>query len=730
MKKLVETALPLSEIRASGLREHTGAAGHPANLHMWWGRSPLLSTKAALTAALVDAPDSQEELLQRLERLQTGAYTEFGEKPTVFDPFSGFGGIPLIAQDLGLPVIAGDLNPVAVMLTKAASEIPSRFANLPPVNAMSLFKDYTGVTGLAEDVAYYGEWMIQRAKEQLHNLYPNDTEGVPVAWIWVRTAKCPNPACGCQMPLASTYILSGKAGNEVWAEPIADDNGEIHFEIRDGKCPEEHASNKVGKQGAIFRCPVCGSLTTDSYVKQMGQEDQLGSQMMAVVVDTPSGKRYLAPNDKQEAAADVPFPEDIPHGDIPDNAHWFTPPGFGLTAYSDLFSPRQLIFLTTLCDLLSEVQDKAASDALAAGMSETGGSLADGGTGALAYGQAVSVYLSFVIDKLADSNSTICTWRTTGGSLRNTFGRQAIPMTWTYAEGNPFSGITGNFETSLKNVVNAIKKLPSGGAVTAYQMDALSAAYPENVLICSELPYYHSIGYAHLSDYFYIWMRRGLKHVFTELFNQLVTSKNELSTVEKYFGKSLSDCEAEYAANLQTVFKKMYQAANPNYPILLFYEFHKVDLIACQDSIDSSQLTPFEMILSNLYDEGFAISAVWPMRTNTVVKNADGIRILIVARKKERSENVTKRGFVTALKRELPAMLTQGLSAGIDPEDREITGLGYGLSIFTRYSRVMNADGTNTGIHEAIKLIYIEVADWLHHFEDTCTNIDTTAKED
>lgn len=724
MKKLIETALPLSKIRAGGLRERTGAAGHPANLHMWWGRSPLISTKAALTAALVDAPKSQEELLQRLDRLQTGSYTEFGEKPTVFDPFSGFGGIPLIAQELDLPVIAGDLNPVAVMLTKAATEIPSKFSNLPPVNSMSLFKDYTGVTGLAEDVAYYGEWMIQRAKEQLQGLYPNEPEGVPSAWIWARTVKCPNPACGCQMPLASSYILSGKAGNEIWAEPVAD-NGKIRFEIRNGSCQKDNASNKIGKQGAIFRCPVCGSLTTDSYVKQMGRDHQLGAQMIAVVVDTTSGKQYHVPTPAQETAADVPIPDDIPHGDIPDNPHWFSPPGFGLTSYSDLFSPRQLTLLTTVCNLLTEVQDKVASDALAAGMPATGGSLAEGGIGALAYGQAVSIYLAFVIDKLADSNSTICTWRTTGGSLRNTFGRQAIPMTWTYAEGNPFSSITGNVETALKNVVSAIKKLPGGGQVAVAQIDAVTSAYPENVLICTELPYYHAIGYAHLSDYFYIWMRRSLKGIFPDLFNQLVTSKDELSSVNRYFGKTIKDSELEYRSKLHYVFDKMVRVCNPDYPSLLFFELHKADILACQ----SDSPGPWEMLLESLYEVGFSINAVWPMRASTVIENADGIRILIVVRKSERTEKATRRTFVATLKREISSLLETALCAEVDDEDKLVVGLGCGLSIFTQFVRVINADGTNMNIHDALQITYQEIVDWMQRTADNSDSC-AAAKED
>lgn len=273
-------------------------------------------------------------------------------------------------------------------------------------------------------------------------------------------------------------------------------------------------SNKVGSQGAVFRCPACGSLTTDAYVKQMGSSHKLGAQMMAISLETEDGIKYIAPSEKQMHAANVPIPEDAPPGEIPDNPHWFTPPGFGLKNYADLFSSRQLTMLTMFCDLLPEIQDKAASDALAAGMDASGGSLSNGGTGALAYGQAIGVYLAFVIDKIADANSTICSWRTTGNSLRNTFGRQAIPMVWTYAEGNPFSKITGNLSSALKSVVNAIRNLPIGSEVSVLQQDARMATYPQNIMVCTELPYYKAIGYAALSDYFYIWLRKSLKTIY------------------------------------------------------------------------------------------------------------------------------------------------------------------------------------------------------------------------
>lgn len=723
MKKLIETALPLSEINTKTISERT-IAGHPANLHMWWGRSPHYSSIVSLTSALVDASENEEETKNRLSRVLDGSYPEFGDKPTVFDPFSGFGGIPLAAQLLDLPVVAGDLNPVAVMLTKAATEIPAKFAGCRPVNDYSLFKDYKGSEGLAEDVQYYGEWLEQKAQEKLKDIYPNEPEGRPAAWIWARTVKCPNPACSCNIPMASSFVINGKAGQEAWVEPVID-SSTIRFELRKGKWPKEKETNKFRNYGARFICPVCGEITTDEYVKQKGLAHQFGAQLMALVIDTPNGKIYKAPNELQELAALVEILEDVPPGEIPDNAHWFSPPGFGITEYAELFSPRQMTMLTTFCELLKDVQDKVAIDALAAGMSPVGGSLADGGTGALAYSQAISVYLAFVIDKMADRNSTVCSWNSSGGNPRATFGRQAIPMVWNYAEGNPFSSITGNFKTTLKNIVACIEQLPCGSQVQTYQGDAVTVDYPENVMVCTELPYYKAIGYAHLSDFFYIWMRRSLKSVFPELFNQMVTSKEELSTVGQFYGKSQKECEQEYEEKMRAVLAKLYQSANTNYPSLLFFEYHKVDAKMMREMCDGT--SPWEIMMQSMIDAGFAINAVWPMRSEAYSQKADGTRVLIVARKAEKTEQSTRRGFITTLKRELPELIETAFCAGVDDCDKEIIAMGCGLTVFSRYKRIMNADGSNMNVHDALQLIYQETKDLIND-ENSTESTDT--KED
>lgn len=717
MKKLIETALPLSKVNEKTISERT-VSGHPANLHMWWGRSPQYSSIVSLTAALIDAAENLDEVKSRLNRVREGSYSEFGDKPIIFDPFSGFGGISLAAQMLGLPAVAGDLNPVAVMLTKAATEIPAKFAGCRPVNDYSLIKDYTGPEGLAEDVQYYGEWLEQKAKEKLKDIYPCEPEGNPAAWIWARTVKCPNPACSCQMPLVNSFVINGKKGQEAWVEPVVN-NGQVKFELRRGKCPKEKETNKFRNYGAKFQCPACGEITTDEYVKQKGIEHQLGAQLMALVLDTQLGKVYKAPTKIQENAAIVEIPDDVPKGEIPDNAHWFSPPGFGIKEYAELFSPRQLTMLLTFCDLLKDVQNKVASDALVAGMSPEGGSLSDGGTGALAYGQAVSIYLAFVIDKMADRNSTVCSWNSSGGNPRATFGRQAIPMVWNYAEGNPFSSITGNFKTTLKNIVACIKQLPCGSHVTTYQGDAAKVEYPDNVMVCTELPYYKSIGYAHLSDFFYIWMRRSLKPIFPELFNPIVTSKEELTTVGQFYGKNKEECEHEYEEKLRMILSKLFKCANEKYPSLLYFEYHKVDANVMRE--ESMEVSPWEIMVQSMQDVGFSINAVWPMRSEAYSEKADGTRILIVARKMDKSEMITRRGFITALKRELPEMLEKAFCAGVDGWDREIVAMGCGLSIFTRHKQVMNADGSNMVVHDALQLIYQEIRDLIINSEDECT---------
>ena len=365
-------------------------------------------------------------------------------------------------------------------------------------------------------------------------------------------------------------------------------------------------------------------------------------------------------------------------------------------------------------------------DAISAGMSAEDCSLADGGNGAKAYAEAITVYLSFVIDKMADRNSMFCSWKSNDGSARATFGRQAIPMVWNYAEINPFMSMSGNFKSSLKNVVSAIEKLQGGSEVKVYAGAAEKVDYPDNVMVCTEFPYYKAIGYAHLSDFFYIWLRRSLKSIFPELFNQIVTSKEELSTVGQYYGQNRAECEDTYRKKIDVILNKMYQCSNPDYPILLFYEFHKADEAALKADIGVT-MTALEHFLSSMINSGFAINAIWPTRSSAAADNEDGIRILVVGRKNDKSSQTTRRGFINSLKRELFEKMDIAFSCGVDDCDKLIVVLGCGLSIFSNYKNVLNADGSNMSIRDALQLIYIEVNDYINR---TTVADETVEKEE
>lgn len=735
MKKIIETALPLSEINEAAIREKAGKRGRPANFHMWWGRSPEASSLAALTAACMDyAEETISEDLALIARVASGdreALDEVRERleggddqPPVWDAFSGFGGIPIAAQKLGLKATANDLNPVAATLTRAATDIPSRFASQCPVHpGKAEHTNYVGAEGLAEDVRYYGEWVENQALQQLSDVYPQTASGeIPFAWVWVRTVHCPNPACHCRIPLGNSYILSKAKSAQYWTEPIVEE-GQLHFVIHEGCCPAEQESNKVGSYGAKFRCPACGEITTDEYIKRMGTAHKLGAQMMAVVTNAGGTKAFHVPDDVQNSAAHVEVPEEIPQGTIPENAHWFSPPGFGITEYADLFSPRQMRMLTTFSDLIHQVQGMAASAALAAGLDASGGSLEDGGAGALAYGQAVGVYLAFVVDRMADYNSSMCSWRTAGGNIRSTFGRQAIPMVWTFAEGNPFSSVSGNYKAMLDSVADSVAQLDCGVPAEVSQANAVTMEHPQESLICTELPYYRDIGYADLSDFFYIWLRRSLKNAYPQMFRPMVTPKEELSTASTYLGMPRDTAEARYRTDLQTVCEKLYASCSVDYPAMLFYCLRRGDLECIRQGSIENDESAWEFMLHSLLSAGFAITAIWPMRSEPVSDRADSTRILIVARKGiHRQSQTTRRGFINTLKRDLPERLQRLWSGHVLPEDELITCMGQGLAVFSEFQSVLNADGSDMGVHDAFQIIYLECMDHIEQRNAVAAN--------
>ena len=754
-KKLIEVALPLEAINAESAREKSIRHGHPSTLHLWWARRPLATARAVIWSSLVDDPSGHPEqfpteeaqkqererlfgILTRLvkwensndEGILAEAKAEImkstnNNPPALLDPFAGGGAIPLEAQRLGLEAHAHDLNPVAVMINKAMIEIPPKFANMRPVNPES--RGHLGgsaapkdAAGLAEDVRYYGEWMKQEAYKRIGHLYPKvkvpqaqgGGEATVIAWIWARTVKCPNPACGCTIPLTSTYILSKKKGNYAWVEPQVEDD-HCTFTVHTGTKLPSNTSPKQGR-GAAFMCPSCGQITLDSYTKEEGKAGHIGAQLMAIVAEGKKGRIYLSPNSEHIHAADVPKPEEYPDGAMPTNPRWFSPPAFGMTDYSQLFTNRQLTALTTFSALVGEAQKKAEADAVAAGMYNDHIALSEGGTGARAYGEAVGVYLAFIVDKMADYHSSICSWNSAGEKMRNVFGRQAIPMVWDYAEANPFCSSSGSYNNMLEWVYKAVNYLPNTPAYgSVRQFDAQSDNGLRNIAISTDPPYYDNIGYADLSDFFYVWLRQALKETYPKVFRTMLVPKEEelIATPYRHEG-SVERARDFFEDGMFNTCLRLYQYSREDIPVTIYYAFKQSET----DDNDTTASTGWETMLSAIIRAGFAITGTWPMRTELAVRqiasgtNALASSIVLVCRKRsETAGSCTRREFINALHREMRPALEKLQSANIAPVDLAQSAIGPGIGVFSRYKSVLESDGKPMSVRAALQIINQEL---------------------
>lgn len=749
-KKLIEVALPLEAINAESAREKSIRHGHPSTLHLWWARRPLATARAVIWSSLVDDPSSHPEkfpteevqrqererlfdILTRLvkwensndEEILAEAKAEIlkstdGNPPALLDPFAGGGAIPLEAQRLGLEAHAHDLNPVAVMINKAMIEIPPKFAGMRPVNPNagrqgSANAGWKGAAGLAEDVRYYGEWMKQEAYKRIGHLYPKvkvpkeqgGGEATVIAWIWARTVKCPNPACGCEMPLVRSFVLSKKKGKEAFIKPTFVD-GKFEYQVKNGKIKEEGTVVRTGAH-----CLACGTSVPLEYVREEGQAQRIGAQMMAVVAEGNNGRIYLAPDSEQIHAAEVEEPDDVPISDLPEKALSFRVQVYGMKQHRQLFTNRQLTALTTFSELVGEAQQKAEADAVAAGMNNDHIALAEGGIGSRAYGEAVGVYLGFSIDKMTDRGSSLCGWDTGRDGVTNTFGRQAIPMVWDYAESNPFSNSSGCFDNIMMWITKCIEKFPASEKAEVKQFDAQSDCGLRNLMISTDPPYYDNIGYADLSDYFYVWMRNSLKEVYPKLFRTMLVPKTEELVATPYrFQGSAERAKAFFEEGMYRTCCQLYRYALEDYPVTIYYAFKQSEQ---DDSVNSTASTGWETMLSAIINAGFYIDGTWPMRTEltSALKhsvNALASSIVLVCRKRpETAMSCTRRDFINALHREMRPALEKLQSANIAPVDLAQSAIGPGIGVFSRYKSVLESDGKPMTVRAALQIINQEL---------------------
>lgn len=666
--------------------------------------------------------------------------------PAFHDPFAGGGSIPLEAQRLGLESYASDLNPVAVMINKAMIEIPPKFAGHKPIgplpqgkNPGNLMNDWPGASGLAEDVRRYGHWMREEAFKRIGHLYPKvkitaemvvdrpdlkayeGQELTVIAWLWARTVKSPNPAFShVDVPLVSSFVLSSKKGKETYVKPVVEGD-HYRFEVKVGIPPlEAKNGTKIGR-GGNFQCMVSGSPIPVAEIRSQGQSGTFKQRLMAIVVEGNAGRVYLPPADEVESLANSAKPPWKPDTEINHNPRDIRTQLYGLTKYGDLFTPRQLVALTTFSDLVQEAREKVIADAKAADMADDGLGLNAGGSGATAYGDAIAVYLTFCVDRCADFNNSLTGWRQGNEKIMYLFARQAIPMAWDYGEANIMEPVVGGFVTNLEYQVKCILK--TGICSTegiSLQLDAAIQNTSISKIVSTDPPYYDNIGYADLSDFFYVWMRRSLRSIYPNLFATLAVPKTEELVATPYRHGSKDRAETFFMKGMTQAIQKLAEQAHPAFPITIYYAFKQAETKE-SDTTSSGWVTFLEAVIQ----AGFSIDGTWPMRSEQTHRmigmgtNALASSIVLVCRKRDpNTQTVSRRDFQRELREEMPEALEAmiGGESGqtpIAPVDLAQAAIGPGMAIFSKYEAVLNQDGSRMSVHDALILINRAITEYL-----------------
>ena len=738
-RKLIEVALPLEAINRESAREKSIRHGHPSTLHLWWARRPLAACRAVLFAQLVDDPSShpdkfpteeavaaeRQRLFRLIERLVVWenttddallreAHEEIlkstdGNPPPILDPFAGGGSIPLEAQRLGLEAHASDLNPVPVLINKALIEIPPKWAGRPPVfpgaAAEGLNKDgaaeglWPKASGLAEDVRRYGKWMREEAEKRIGNLYPkakleDGSEAKVIAWIWARTVQCPNPACGIQMPLVKSWWLGKRRGKEAYVVHRVED-GSVSFDIgHDVKtAPKKEVDGTVRRTGAV--CIGCGDTAPFSYVRDQGKKGRLSQKLMAIAVEHNRRRTYLPPSEEHESAAEVPRPENIPDTELPEAALGFRVQGYGMTHHSDLFTNRQLVLLGELGDLVASVHAKVAKDAQSSPVHGDG------------YADAVATYIGLCVAKMAMFHCTLSRWRPDADKTAPAFGRQAISMVWDFAEVNPNAGAGGDWVGVVEGAAKAMETLPASSTGSASQVNAREMRVPVGGSVSTDPPYYDNVGYADLSDFFYIWLRRNLNKYYPSLLGTMLTPKAEELVADPFRRGGKEESERYFEDGFREVFSSAYAATGSTLPITVYYAFKQYE-----SDKDGEVSTGWETLLEGMIKSGWEVTATWPMRTESSSRlrgqasNALASSIVLACRRREtKTDSITRRIFLSELKDSFPDSLRVLQQGAIAPVDLGQAAIGPGMSIFSRYSQVLEADGTPMSVRTALALI-------------------------
>ena len=747
-KKLIEVALPLHAINAAARKEKTTTHGHPSTFHLWWGHRPYSVARAVIFASLVDDPSARPDLypteveqsrareayfylieeLVQWKNVTNPSVLAAAKKyisqsvgpdgPTVVDPFSGRGTIPLEAKRLGCSVLGSDLNPVAVLISKALVETPGKFAHVSPVHPATSNAISRGVAAIASDVIAYGRDLLESAKHEVSSLYPGveqkDGRWTVTAWLWARSMECPNPVCGrSETPLVKSSVLSTKAKPRIHLKPRVDlGSRRVAFDPSQDKT--EPFSNVLSKRGAT--CIFCHELIPLKYIRETAAKSGLGRMPMGAVISRNGKKKFVGSDTVVDTIIEPSLPESLLDVELTINSRHMGPPVYGLLRHRDLYTRRQLKMLATLAGSIKKIRDDVLRDSVAAGMHQDDIRLEDGGCGASAYADAIATYLGIAVSRLADRSSTLAFWQV-DETIGHVFVRPALPMTWDFVEVNPFSESAGSFANCIDSIAKTIVKLPESDNAAIEMADARFVEYPANSVVITDPPYYDNVPYADISEYFYVWLREGLGDIWQSLFASLGTPK----LAELTYDKSRHDgdvvrARAHFTDGFIETFRRWRQVANANFPSLVFYAFRATSKVGSKDATGVVS-AGWESILTSLVAAGYQITGTWPIGTEranrfrSIDSNALGSSIVLVIRPREKdARNCSRTEFIRELRSGLPFAVSSLRNLNLAATDLQQAAIGPGMAIFSKYGYVLEPDDSNMTIGAALSIINDELA--------------------
>ena len=744
-RKLIEVAIPIDEINLASIREKTIRQGHPSTFHLWWARRPLATCRAVLFAQLVDDPSSFPEKFSTPEAIQKERKRLFsimkelvqwknsnneeileearkeirrccnGDTPTIYDPFSGGASIPLEANRLELDVVGSDINPIAVLIGRSLLDFPRLHVDKVPCHKdTKLRTHYNKLDGLSEDIRYFAQKLRDLAWKEIGHLYPDVsislgekiTTAKVVAWIWVRTVRSPDPGLnGVPVPLIGSYWLCKKPRKKVWIESEIDKT-QVQFKICKGVPESEEIINRGTKlkNSANFICPLTGTSIPADYIKSEGREGRLGWKLVSVVANSKNGRQYLPASELHEKTAFEASPRWRPEFPMSQHSQYMSVTNYGITKWSDFFSDRQTIALETFFDLIHEaVSDLARTPR---------------------YQALIATYLSLGVSKMATRQCVGSYWDRTRENVAQVFTMQALPMRWDTAESNPFSESTGDFIGQIDYMVRAIEKLPLGNRnVSIKHNDATSVDF-DNCVISTDPPYYDNIPYADLSDFFYVWLRKRLKNLYPDLFSTLLVPKADELVADRERHNGKEKAEKFFLEGMTNVMKNMASKGNQDFPTTIYYAYRQGTQPKGDDT--SRGWTTF---LRAIVDAGYQINATWPLRTEYTSgikqkRNVLSTSIVVVCRPRPaNAATATRSEFVREIRSAVGNGLKQLREANLSPADIPQSSIGFGISVYTKYRYVIEANDTFMGVQTALQLINKELDEVLNGLQGNFDNL-------